>query len=128
MKPVPPSLRVASLMLLSAAALACSRAPDPVSFSAQVKPLLDAHCVECHVPGQAGYETSGLRLDSYEALMKGTKFGPIVIPGDALSSALTMLIEGRADPSIKMPHGKAPLPAEDQKTIRAWVEQGAPNN
>lgn len=128
MKPVLPPLRVASLVLLSAAALACSRAPAPVSFAGQVKPLLDAHCVECHVPGQAGYETSGLRLDSYEALMKGTKFGPIVIPGDALSSALTMLIEGRADPSIKMPHGKAPLPAQDQKTIRAWVEQGAPNN
>jgi hypothetical protein len=80
------------------------------------------------VPGQAGYETSGLRLDSYEALMKGTKFGPIVIPKDALSSALTMLIEGRADPAIKMPHGKAPLSPEDQKTIRTWVEQGAPNN
>jgi hypothetical protein len=128
MKPVLQPSRVALLMLLSAAVLACSREPAPVSFTGQVKPLLDTHCVECHMPGQAGYESSGLRLDSYEALMKGTKFGPIVIPGDALSSALTMLIEGRADPSIEMPHGKAPLSAQDQKTIRTWVEQGAANN
>lgn len=128
MKPVPPSLRLAFLMSLSVAAIACSRPPATVSFSGEVKPLLDAYCVECHVPGQPGYEASGLALDGYDGLMKGTKFGPIVIPGDALSSALTMLIEGRADPSIKMPHGKAPLSADEQKTIRTWVEQGARNN
>jgi hypothetical protein len=39
-----------------------------------------------------------------------------------------MLIEGRADPSINMPHGDAPLPDGAKQTIRAWVEQGAKNN
>ena len=40
-----------------------------------------------------------------------------------------MLIEGRVDPSIRMPHGgQAPLTAEEIGTIRNWVEQGAKNN
>jgi len=109
-------------------AVACARSPDPVSFAREVKPLLDAHRAACQLRGQPGYEASGLGLDSYEALMKGTRYGPVVLPGDALSSVLTMLIEGRADPSINMPHGEAALPDGAQQTIRAWVEQGAKNN
>jgi uncharacterized membrane protein len=46
-----------------------------------------------------------------------------------LTSVLVMLIEGRADPAIKMPHGgAAPLTDTEIKTIRAWVQQGAHNN
>jgi uncharacterized membrane protein len=61
--------------------------------------------------------------------MKGTSFGPVVLPGDALASVLVMLIEGRADPSINMPHGGAkPLTQQQITTIRRWVEQGAKNN
>ncbi len=121
--------RVLVPTLLGALALgACSKAEPEVSFSAEVQPLLVARCGHCHVPGQAGYEASGLSMASYEALMKGTKFGAVVIPGDALSSALTMLIEGRADPSIRMPHGDQPLAAAEQLLVRRWVEQGARNN
>jgi hypothetical protein len=40
-----------------------------------------------------------------------------------------MLIEGRVDPSIKMPHGDAQPPSKAEiLTIRNWVEQGAKNN
>jgi uncharacterized membrane protein len=68
-------------------------------------------------------------LKDYQSLMKGTSFGPVVLPGDALTSVLVMLIEGRADPSINMPHGGAnPMTKEEIGTIRLWVEQGAKNN
>jgi hypothetical protein len=61
--------------------------------------------------------------------MKGTSFGPVVLPGDPLTSVLVMVIEGRADPSINMPHGGAnPLTQQQILTIRRWVEQGAKNN
>lgn len=119
------------LGLLAVAVLAaggCARKEPQVSFANDVQPLLATRCGACHAPGQPGYEASGLSMQSYEALMKGTRFGPVVIPGDALSSTLTMLVEGRADASIRMPHGDAPLTAAEQKTIRAWVEQGAKNN
>jgi uncharacterized membrane protein len=101
----------------------------PVSYSRDVAPILDKHCKSCHVPGQPGYVVSGFDLGSYDSLMKGTQFGPVVLPGDALTSVLVMLIEGRADPSLKMPHGDASTLTPDEiLTSRRWVEQGAKNN
>jgi hypothetical protein len=106
----------------------CSRAEPQLSFARDVQPVLASRCGGCHVPGQAGFEASGLSVESYDSLMKGTKFGAVVIPGDPLSSTLTMLVEGRADPSIRMPHGGESLPAAEQKILHDWVAQGAKNN
>jgi len=107
----------------------CAPKQPEVSYKNDVAPILAANCASCHVPGQPGYVASGFELGGYDSLMKGTRFGPVVIPGDPLTSALVMLIEGRADPSLKMPHGDAkPLTKEEIATIRLWVEQGAKNN
>ena len=106
----------------------CQRSPE-ISYVKDVAPILDKHCKACHVAGQAGYVVSGFELESYETLMKGTQYGPVVLPGDPLTSVLVMLVEGRADPSLKMPHGDAkPLEPAEIATIRQWVEQGAKNN
>jgi len=119
-------LAVAAVGLLAASA--CERTPT-VSFQKDVVPILDQHCKSCHLPGQPGYVVSGFEVGSYESLMKGTKFGPVVLPGDPLTSVLVMLIEGRVDPSLRMPHGDATTPTQEQiLTIRRWVEQGAKNN
>lgn len=99
-----------------------------ISFKSDVLPVLKQSCLECHGEGGKGYEKSGLLLSSYESVMKGTRFGAIVKPGDGLTSALIMLVEGRADPSIKMPHNKEPLSKEQIDLLRKWVEQGAKNN
>jgi uncharacterized membrane protein len=119
-------LAVATMGLLAAAA--CERTPT-VSYQKDVVPILDQHCKSCHMSGQPGYVVSGFEVDSYESLMKGTQFGPVVLPGDPLTSVLVMLIEGRVDPSLRMPHGDATTPTKEQiLTIRRWVEQGAKNN
>jgi len=122
--------RLIALACLSTLALAgCSREPAQLSYSRDVVPVLDKHCKACHVPGQPGYQASGFDLVGYDALMKGTRYGPVIVPGDPLTSALVMLIEGRVDPSIRMPHGgRAPMSADEIRTIRTWVEQGAKNN
>ena len=110
------------------AATACERT-QTVSYQKDVVPILDKHCKYCHTPGQAGYVVSGFELGTYETLMKGTQFGPVVLPGDPLTSVLVMLIEGRVDPSLRMPHGDATTPTKEEiLTIRRWVEQGAKNN
>src|SRR6266705_6722556 len=53
---------------LSGADLDLSKLPPPVkrvvSFENEVKPLLAAHCVQCHGPDR---QKSGLRLDQKEA-------------------------------------------------------------
>ena len=103
-------------------------APSGVSYSKDVQPILARNCSECHAPGKTGFVSSGLDTTNYQSLMKGGKFGPLVKPGDALTSALNMLVEGRVHASIRMPHGREKLPAKDIETLKVWVNEGAKNN
>lgn len=124
------NLAICSLVAMALVTAACaSKQEATVSYSADVAPLLEKYCQACHMPGQLGYQASGFDLQGYDSLMKGTKYGPVVLPGDPLTSALVMLIEGRADQSIKMPHAGAPQMSQQEiEIIRRWVEQGAKNN
>jgi len=123
-------LRVAAVAALGVLALSgCGGDASTVSFAGQVKPILDNNCVSCHAVGKPGYEVSGLALDSYAGLMKGTRFGKVVVPGNPQDSVMNMLAEGRADPSISMPHGdQRGLYKEELATLRSWVLQGALDN
>ncbi len=115
---------LAAVAVLAVAACA----PSGVSYNKEVQPILAKNCSECHAPGRKGFEASGLDTTTYQALMKGGKFGPLVKPGDALSSSLNMLVEGRAHASIRMPHGREKLPDKDIETLKVWVNEGAKNN
>lgn len=99
-----------------------------VSFKEDVFPILQQRCLECHQPGGAGYEKSGLDMTTYEGLMKGTKYGPMVIPGNVVQSNLLAMIERRTSPALWMPHGKKKLSLCERKAIRSWVAEGAKNN
>ena len=127
-----PKTGIALLVVVSVAvtilASACKSEPK-VSFSQEVRPILEANCLSCHQAGGAGFEASGFSMVTYDDLMKGTDAGPMVIPGDVEGSNLLVLMEGRADPSISMPHGSMdPVPGEDIALIRNWIAQGAKNN
>jgi hypothetical protein len=116
------------LLVLLTLPSGCAR-EVPVSFSADVKPILDQNCVHCHQAGGEGFTISGFDMTSYEDLMRGTQYGPMIIAGDSAGSNLLVLMEGRADPSINMPHGAAkPVRQADIETIRTWIDQGAKNN
>ena len=120
---------VSRCALAAAAVLAVAAcAPSNVSYTKDVQPILSKSCAECHAPGQKGFTASGLDTTSYQTLIKGGKFGPLIKPGDALSSALNMLVEGRAHASIQMPHGREKLPAKDIEILKVWVNEGAKNN
>ena len=119
-------------------------AEKAVSFKQDVHPILQKKCLSCHAPGGEGYAASGFSVETYESVTKGTKLGPVIVPGSSISSTLVILIEHKADPSINMPRArmqplfehekylkdwKVPiLPVEEIKQIRAWVDQGAKNN
>jgi len=60
--------------------------------------------------------------------MKGTKFGAMVIPRDPESSSLMWLLDWRASPEERMPHGKKKLSICDRNAIRAWIREGAKDN
>jgi hypothetical protein len=98
------------------------------SFREDVFPIFKGRCIECHQPGGQGYEKSGLDLTSYDGLMKGTKFGRMVIPKDPESSNLLWLLDWRASPELRMPHGTKKLSTCDRDAIRRWIREGALNN
>ncbi|NQV46239.1 MAG: hypothetical protein HQ504_00505 [Rhodospirillaceae bacterium] len=116
-----------AVAMLAAFPAATARA-DHATFLGEILPIFQKHCTECHIPGQQGYEDSGLDMRTYEGVMKGTKHGPIVVPGDGFSSNIMVLIEGRAAPELKMPHGRKELNKWEKLMIRRWINRGALNN
>ncbi|HKM61224.1 MAG TPA: c-type cytochrome domain-containing protein [Acidisphaera sp.] len=105
-----------------------SAAEPVVSFSDDILPLLKWRCGSCHQPGGEGLQQSGLDLTSYQGLMKGTKFGPVVVPRDPETSNLMLLLDWRVAPAIRMPHGKKQLSTCDRDAVREWIRQGAKDN
>lgn len=118
---------VATAIALGAAGSATAK-EEVVSYSEDIRPIIQGRCIECHQKGGPGTEASGLDLSSYEGLMKGTKFGPMITPGEPETSSLLRLIDHKVDPSIRMPHGKKKLSQCDRDAFRLWIKQGAKNN
>ncbi len=94
-------------------------------YASDIQPIFNQHCVTCHGPSKA---ENGLRLDSYDGVMKGTQYGPVVAPGSPNTSALVSVVVGTASPSIRMPHGGQRLNEQQVQSIVLWIEAGAPNN
>jgi len=115
--------------------LGCSS--SEVSFSSDVQPIFEAHCIECHDSSGEGVQVSGFSVSNYDSVMKGTRFGQVVIPGSSISSTLYLVVAQKTAPEIQMPphHTEAwargrgiPLSERQVGIIRAWIDQGAQNN
>jgi hypothetical protein len=113
---------LAAALLLAAG---CDLPPPPgppVSFAAEVAPLLDRHCVGCHGPDKA---RGGYRLDTFAALRQpGNSGAPPVVPGDPAHSDLHARLV-HADPEERMPFEAPPLPAVETALVRRWLADGA---
>jgi len=116
-------------MLFAVVSGGCIKGERQISFQTDVQPILNAKCIECHIPPQGkGYRETGLSMATYDDLMQGTCYGPVIVAGDSRHSILNMLVEGRADLWMDMPHGRKPLGSEEIEILRLWVEHGAFNN
>ena len=120
----------AALVLSLAAGMVASgaAAAEKMSFESDVFPILQIRCLACHKPGDAGHDQSGLDLRTYKTVMKGTKHGPMIVAGDPFMSNLIVLVEGRADPALRMPHGGKKLTKCEIDILRKWIKQGAKDN
>ena len=99
-------------------------APNPDSFYAQhINPIFDAKCVSCHGASEV---KGGLRLDSYDHLMRGGKDGRVITEGKPERSLLLQRVTLPSNDKHFMPaEGKPPLTTTQIAWIRTWVEQGA---
>lgn len=96
---------------------------DQVAYSHLVAPILERRCVQCHKESKT---KGGIRMDTYELLMKGGKKGPIIIPGDAAKSRLIQLIELPIDDIDHMPPEGKPQPTKEELVVlKWWINQGA---
>ena len=100
------------------------QASNPTSFyTKHIHPIFDANCVSCHGESKT---SGGLRLDSYDQLMRGGKDGRAIVPGNPDESLLLNRVTLPASHKQFMPaEGKPPLRAEEIAWIRAWIQQGA---
>jgi|SRR5450631_1264400 hypothetical protein len=119
------------LLALLAIGAGCTR---QVSFKNDIFPIFQERCMVCHAPGAPGCLVSGFSLATYDSLMKGTKYGAMIVPGSSLDSNLMRLVKHEADPSIAMPRSQTPgkpsgwLQPQQINLISTWINQGAKNN
>ncbi len=92
-------------------------------YGARVEPIFAARCVTCHGPSK---HKANLRLDTYRAVMRGGKTGPVVRAGNVQGSDLFRRITLPPGHDDFMPkEGKRPLSADQVKLIELWIGAGA---
>jgi cytochrome b subunit of formate dehydrogenase len=89
--------------------------PPPVgalTWNGYVSTLLEVKCTGCH--GQA----AGLSLGSYAEALKGSRNGPVIVPGDSANSKLLAIQSAGTHPGQ--------LSAEELARVKQWIDAGAP--
>jgi hypothetical protein len=113
--------RVFAGILFSTVACAAPTREQVEFFEKSVRPVLADHCYKCHGPEK---QKGDLRLDSREAVLKGSDTGPVVVPGNPAKSSLIKSIRHEID--NKMPEKAPKLSAEQIAALTEWVEVGVP--
>jgi len=88
----------------TAAQVDLSKLPPPaktpgLTYSKDIRPLLEQSCVPCH---SGDRPKAGLRLDSLESVLKGSKNEKVIVPGQSEKSPLIIAV-ARLDPEKAMP-------------------------
>jgi cytochrome c553 len=88
-------------------------------FERTIRPLLSEKCSSCH----GELETSGLRVDSRDRLLRGGSQGPAIVAGDPESSLLMQAVR-HSHATLKMPPS-GQLSPQEIRSLAAWIQQGA---
>jgi hypothetical protein len=94
-------------------------ADEPVTFEKHVRPLLKAHCFECH--GEGAKLKGGLDLRLKRTMMAGGESGTVLVPGKAAGSLLLQRVQ-----SQEMPPSKRKLTKSETAILERWIAAGAP--
>lgn len=120
-----PPARTNCTRLLLPAILVMTLSPfgraDSVDFEKQIRPLLIKRCGSCHGSSQ---QNSGLRLDTKHAAFRGGDGGTVIVPGKSEESELFRRITSD-DADERMPPDEPPLPQQEIRLLREWLDAGA---
>ena len=118
-------LRTALVAVVAAATVAGDPALG-VDFSRDIRPILAAHCFNCHGRDPHSRQAE-LRLDERPAALAELPSGArALVPGSIAESELVARIESD-DPDLVMPppEFKKPLTAEQKRLLREWIVANA---
>lgn len=98
------AILIAGAVASASAAFDASKLPPAstktgVTYATDIKPLLDASCIKCH---GAEKPKAGLRLDSLEGVLKGSKEGKILVVSNSAKSLIVEAVS-QLDPESAMP-------------------------
>lgn len=113
---------VALALLTSCKPTPTEMAPAKLSFTTEIRPLLEKHCVNCHHDGAL---MGDLKLQNRAAAFAPRAKGPVIIPGEPENSPLfKVLVLPGANPKAMPPEGHQ-IPAEQIATLKRWIAEGA---
>ncbi|HBB75511.1 MAG TPA: xanthan lyase, partial [Planctomycetaceae bacterium] len=95
-------------------------AADVAFFESRIRPVLVAHCLECH-SADAKEPGGGLVLDRAAGWQRGGDSGPAIVPGD---SATSLLMAALRYDSLEMPPSGR-LPDAVVADFARWIDHGA---
>lgn len=109
--------------------------PEPgeaIIYSKHIDPIFQNSCAGsgCHIDGD---NEAGLSLNSWDRVMEGSEFGGVVVPYSGARSHLFQHINtdatlGPTVTEFRMPLSRDPLPLEQIKAIKQWIDEGAKND
>jgi hypothetical protein len=114
--------------LLAALALCAGEAADgaeaekEIDFQAEVFPVFQRHCLNCH--GEDARE-GDLRLHRREFAEQGGHTGSPILGGTVETNAILERVT-TSNPALRMPKGEPPLSEQEIEVLRRWVKQGTP--
>jgi mono/diheme cytochrome c family protein len=91
----------------------------PPTFERDVRPILRAHCLDCH--GSQNVRKGGLDLRLRRFAVKGGESGPAISPGHPADSYLLDRVKAG-----EMPPGDQKLAAAEVAVLENWIRAGAP--
>jgi uncharacterized membrane protein len=107
-----------AITLAAASVAAAAHAAAPTYDD--LAPILAARCTMCH-SGPAA--PRGLRLDSYDAIVKGSERGAVARAGDPGGSELMRRLTGQSQPRMPMT-GPPFLSDQEIALFRQWIADG----
>lgn len=111
----------AVLLTLAGSLPPCAAGEEPLSYNADVRPILSDNCFACHGPDSASRQAD-LRLDQRESAVDMAA----IMPGEPDGSELIRRINSTEEYEVMPPpESKKTLSPEQKATLARWIQEGA---
>ena len=91
---------------------------DDLTFERDIRPILRAHCFDCH--GATDEPKGGLDLRQVRKMQTGGESGTAIVPGNADGSLVLQRVISK-----EMPPGEMKLTPKELETLTQWIAAGA---